>query len=222
MARHSIWASVFILAALLLGPKSAQAEGFLDFAVGGSFTQDHKVDVKSAGIEVNFDGNFQDSWATGIRGGYWFEAVPWLGVGGMVSYFEPDIEANGATSGNEVDLGVAPVSALLMLRAPLVVDETFPHGRFQPYLNVGPGAFVSVVDDHHDDDESSVDAGVDLHAGATFLITSRFGMFAEYRFTHFDADIDYEHHHHRDYGDTEIDTTLDTHHVMVGFAWHFD
>ena len=39
---------------------------------------------------------------------------------------------------------VFPISALLMLRYPLLKDsEFFPQGRLQPYTGVGPGAFIS-------------------------------------------------------------------------------
>lgn len=206
---------------LFLAPGLARAEGFLDFAIGGSFTQDHNASFETGGARATVDASFDDSFATGVRGGYWFEAVPWLGVGGMVSYFEPDIKPAGVSGYDSQDLGVVPITALLMLRAPLLPSDAVPRGQFQPYLNVGPGAFVSAIDsNHHDDDETSVEVGVDVHAGATWMFTSRFGMFAEYRFTHFSPDIEQHTHHHN--ADFNVDSTLDTHHVMAGFAWHFD
>jgi outer membrane protein with beta-barrel domain len=210
----------------VLVPALAQGEGFLDVAIGGAFTQKSDATVKSAGSSVTTTAEFDDSFSTGVRGGYWFDGLPWLGVGGMVSYFEPDVKPASVSGSDTLHLGVVPITALLMLRAPLLPSNAVPRGQLQPYLNVGPGAFATATDDHHhhdhyhDDDhgnETSVDVGVDVHAGATWMFTSRFGTFAEYRFTHYTANLDEDSHHNG----SHFESTLDTHHVLVGFAWHF-
>lgn len=204
---------------ILLVPAFAHGEGFLDFAIGGAFTENSDVTLEAGGSSQTLAVEFDDSFSSGVRGGYWFEELPWLGVGGMVSYFEPDLRLAGVSGDDSPVFGVVPITALLMLRAPLLPSGAVPRGHFQPYLNVGPGAFVTATDDDRYDD-GSVDVGVDVHAGATVMFTSRFGMFGEYRFTHYDANLDGDHHHNWD--DTRLESTLDTHHVMAGLAWHFD
>jgi opacity protein-like surface antigen len=210
----------FLVVALMgLAPEVARGEGFLDFAVGGTFTQNHDVKFKSGGVSTTVDGDFDDSWSTGVRGGYWFDPLPWIGVGGMVSYFEPDVEPDNVAGFGDQDIGVVPLTALLMLRIPLLMSDAAPHGHIQPYLNIGPGAFFTFVDEHHDDDDDTVDVGVDLHAGVTWMFNSHFGMFTEYRFTHYGFDLERE---SRRSGDFEMESTLDSHHILAGFAWHFE
>ena len=34
--------------------------------------------------------DFEDSLTGGVRAGYWFDAVPWIGAAADVSYFAPD------------------------------------------------------------------------------------------------------------------------------------
>jgi len=206
---------LILVAALLLAPVEGRGEGFVDFAIGGSFTRDSDTTFD----DVAFDSKLEDSVSSGARGGYWFDAVPWLGVGGMVSYFQPDIEIEGV---DDRDVTVIPLTALLMLRAPLLPSDNVPRGRLQPYLNVGPGAFLTQVED----EDVGADVGVDVHAGLTWMFTSRFGMFGEYRFTHYQANV--EDGLDVDVGGTtftrrvDFESTLDTHHVLTGFAWHFD
>ena len=209
-------------AIVLLVPALAHAEGFVDFGIGGAFTQKSDISFESGGSSSpTAEAEFDDSFAVGVRGGYWFDGLPWLGVGGTVSYFEPDVGPTVSGYGTR-HLGVVPITALLMLRAPLLPCNTVPRGQLQPYLNVGPGAFVTATDENHytgdnHNHETSVDVGVDVHAGVTWMFTSRFGMFGEYRFTHYTANLDEGSHYHS-YG---FSATLDTHHVMTGFAWHF-
>ncbi len=202
---------------ILLIPAFAHGEGFLDFAIGGAFTRNSDVTVSAGGSSGTAAVEFDDSFASGVRGGYWFDGLPWLGVGGMVSYFEPDLRPAGVSGFDSLRFNVVPITALLMLRAPLLPSNAVPRGQLQPYLNVGPGAFLTATDDSRYD--TSVDVGVDVHAGATWMFSSRFGMFGEYRFTHYDANLDGDHHH--DWSDFSLESTLDTHHVMAGFAWHF-
>jgi hypothetical protein len=203
----------------------AGAEPFVDFAIGGAFTEDSDIDFETPNGTTTLQASFDDSYTTGVRGGYWFDAVPWLGVGGMVSFFEPGSEFTSNAAVDELDVLVVPVTALLMLRAPLLRSDRVPRGHLQPYLNVGPGAFITDVDDVNYTD-SNANVGVDLHAGTTWMFTPQFGMFGEYRFTHYRAELE------DDFfvtlpggnfsGPLRLETTLNTHHVLFGFAWHFD
>ena len=171
----------------------------------------------------------------GGRTGYWIDPFPWVG-------FALDLHAYGANqdeSGPSVNLSVVPISALLMLRYPLLESTDFPQGRLQPYAGAGPGAFISTVNldlssegAPRDFGDTNVDLGVIVVAGVKFHVLSfpRLGgedlpgalsvaIFAEYGFTHFKPS---------DYGDTiggvpielGIDR-VDSHHAVAGVSVHF-
>ena len=163
-------------------------------------------------LRARFQTDFEDSVTGGVRGGYWFDPLPWLGLAGDVTYFGPDDDIPG---GPEID--VIPISPLLMLRAPLVTDEEFPNGRLQPFAGVGPGIFVSLVDFGGGDDDESVDVGLDVHAGLKFLVTPNVGIFVQYRYTWFEPELEL------DVGpfDVDVEPELSTHHAAAGIGFHF-
>src|SRR5262245_47344904 len=151
--------SMIVLVALS-APSGASGEGFVDLRVGGSFTVDNDVELSVPGFSVDIPTQYEDSVTGGIRGGYWFDSLPWLGLGADVSYFAPDDDTPG---GPEYD--VIPVSPLLMGRIPIATSEEYPHGRVQPYLAVGPGVFISLGDFGAGADDESVEVGPDIHFG---------------------------------------------------------
>jgi opacity protein-like surface antigen len=202
-------------AALALLGNGAHAEAFFDLRGGASFTD--KGDVEGAAVfgpfffSTDFESEFEDSATVGGRGGYWFEAFPWIGLAADASWFAPDTEGGG------LELDVIPVSPLLMLRAPLVSDEEFPRGRFQPFLGIGPGIFITLVDGGAGYSDEPVDVGLDLHAGLRFLLTRSVGLFVQYRFTSYEVEAD------DDVGGVSVETNvdLDTHHVAGGLGFTF-
>jgi hypothetical protein len=86
----------------------------------------------------------------GGRLGYWFEKLPWLGLGLDIAYFAPNISTQsvdtnvklggvatniGSVPFDRVKLDVTDVSFDLMLRWPgLVASSQFPKGRPAPAL----------------------------------------------------------------------------------------
>ena len=100
-----------------------------------------------------------------------------------------------------------------MLRAPLVTDEEFPNGRVQPFIGVGPGIFVSLVDFDGGADDETVEVGPDLHAGLNVQVTRMVSVFAEYRYTYVEPEFEVQ--------GTDYEPELSTHHVGVGAGFHF-
>jgi opacity protein-like surface antigen len=223
-----------VLTALILVAQPARAEWFADLYVGGAFTQSHNVDTKLLGVTLSFkDVEFDKSFAVGGRAGYWFDALPFLGLGLDVSHFRPDISSQtapfsiqgvtGTATLSDIDLRVIGISLDLMLRLPLVKSADFPNGRLQPYASVGPAIFISKAEDttnfappaNQSDTDTSV--GFKVGAGVTFLFTKNIGIFGEYRYTHFSPEFEFTTAGVK----SKTETDINTHHLLVGASFRF-
>ena len=98
------------------------------------------------------------------------------------SYYAPE------TSAADVDarLEVVSISALVLLRVPLLADPEVPTGRVQPYVAGGPSLVATrvkldapVIGERFS--ETVAELGADFRVGITFMLTRNFGVFAEGR-----------------------------------------
>jgi len=203
---------VAVVALVLAGSVApAFSEGVIDLYVGSAMTRDSDVKVSTPAFSESRRIDWDTSITAGGRFGVWFESLDWLGLALDVSFFKPD-----------KDVKVFPVSALLMLRLPLLRDESVPHGRLQPYIAAGPGLFVTWLDGDVgnvgvNESAASVDVGVDVRGGLALMLTKNIGIFGEYRFTHVKPDFGL------DIVDVNFKakTTFDTHHVVGGLSFRF-
>jgi len=206
----------------------ARAEGFADFRIGGAVTPNVDGSVTIGGVaSASGTIDFKSTVSVGIRGGYWLDSVPWLGFAFDLSYFDPDEDVSLLP----VELDIFPISALLMLRYPLLKSATYPRGRLQPYAGVGPGAFVTTaklklkeVGAPENFSDTTVNLGVDVRGGVNFHFTGQnwpgsLAIFLEYRFTYFEPS-DFK----DDIVGIPIELELDqlvTHHIVAGVGWYF-
>lgn len=212
---RSAWLVASILCAIFASGPDARAEGFVDLRGGYTFTEDGDVTFSASGFgSATFESEFDEAATGGLRLGYWLGFFPWLGVAADASYFEPDVPSGGP------DIYVIPVSPLLLGRVPIVKSEEYPYGRVQPFVGVGPGIFVSNFDDvGYSDGEVSV--GLDVHAGLKVLVAPWFGLFAQYRYTSFEAEYTDEFFGGPFPIDLDTEIEYDTHHAAGGIAFHF-
>jgi len=230
---------------LTLVPGIASAEGFADlyggFALGHSADAAHQnfgdpssfppVPLGSTTKQVSFDG----SGTVGVRGGYWLEPLPWLGLAADLSYFQRKAPS--------ADIDLVPLSFLVMLRYPMLTSEQFPKGRLQPYVGIGPGLFYSHTSIEFGPPFGSVnhgsffdDVGFDGRAGAAWQLHNRFAMFLEYRFTHVNLGYEKKACVPRSLAEalalvcvfaenppevtvSTTETTLNTHHILMGIRF---
>jgi opacity protein-like surface antigen len=197
--------ATLVLSALVLAPVLAFSETFVDLYAGGAFPMDTHTTFN--GTEAASKSPYKDSFVFGGRVGYYFEGVPWVGLALDASYFKADINLpNGAEN------DVIPVSALLMVRAPLNVTTDFPHGRVQPYLGIGP-SFVYSKADVESDDDTSFNMGFDVHLGLNYMFTRNIGIFGEYRFTYVKPSYELN--------GTTVEPNFSVNHFAVGLAFRF-
>lgn len=218
----------------------ASAEWYADLYGGGSFTQKSTVEqVSSLGVTVKYgDTEFNPSGTVGGRAGYWFDQLPYFGMGLDVFWFQPSIDRQNVRftssvgvsgTANLQEFSVRTVGVgfdILRLRMPLMTSEQFPHGQLQPYVSVGPAVFFTRLKDTNNfapnnQSVSDTSLGVKVGTGVNFQVTKLIGLFGEYRFTHFKAD--------GTLADTTppasqetVRSTFNTHHFIVGISFRFN
>ena len=99
----------------------APAEGFVDLAIGGAFTDGSLI---GAGPTVPLD----DSVTGGVRGGYWFEGIPFVdfGLALQVTVFSPLDQA--IVGGLNLRVISVPITPMVMARVPLFKSDRLEHG----------------------------------------------------------------------------------------------
>jgi len=239
-ARSSL--SILVAAAVLLAlPTPARAEWFADFYAGLGFTQKQDIDAEFPDVGISLtvrDVQFDDAALIGGRGGYWLEALPFLGFGLSISHvFGPTVGsqtrgftacasgvcASGSLDQREIDLNVTTVGFDVMARLPLLKSQPFPKGQLQPYLTGGPALFAARAEDHGNvspsgQSDSDTSIGVKVGAGLTWLFSHNVGVFAEYRFTHFKPEFEFT---DNVAGKATVEATLNTHSLLGGVAFRF-
>ncbi len=86
----------------IIAPSAASAEWFIEPYAGAAFTRDTDVDVNAASGGFTINGEFsdvdlEDSIMAGLRTGYWFEGLPYIGFAVEAFYFRPNVKAQTVT-----------------------------------------------------------------------------------------------------------------------------
>jgi opacity protein-like surface antigen len=197
----------------------------MDLYLGAAITDDSEVQVdtyfprESASERTGYDTSF----TFGYRFGYWLDFFHYLGVAADLSYFQAESE--------KVDFSIVPLSILLMLRWPLLTSAEYPHGKIQPYLGGGPSLiyYDMTVDLRPTVSEKvsdwSFEDGWDFRAGLLWQFHRNFGIFGEYRYTHYKIKYKDETNEwilgFEPRTRLKVETTLDTHHFLTGIAFRF-
>jgi opacity protein-like surface antigen len=217
-------AALTALCLLLSLASRADAEVFLDVYAGYSFTSESDVDtdLDTVGLTLE-DVEFDEAFVVGGRLGYWFKALPFFGVALDVSYFQPDIgdqtvrtAAGPSLRTGRLDLDVVSVGPQLLLKLPIPIVK--------PYVFAGPAVFVTVAEARNgtfgvESDRTGAEATLGLKAGAgiRFVFFGFLGVFAEYQFTRFSPEFEFESGGAR----RKVETDIETHHGVVGATIQF-
>ncbi len=236
MKRTFALVTLFVLT--ILAPSAASAEWFIEPYAGAAFTRDTDVDVNATSGGFTIDGEFkdvdlEDSLMAGIRTGFWFESLPYIGLAVEAFYFRPDVKAQtvtftgtgSVTVGNEIlvspgssqailgniDLYAVGFAADVMLRLLLGGGEG-ETALFQPYLLAGPAWILTVSD-------NTVEPSLGLKAGGglALMFSKNFGIFVEYNFTRFKPKADVKSGNVT----AELEATITSHAIVGGISLRF-
>lgn len=228
MGRMRTWSvGVIGLAAVLMIAAPASAEMFLDLYAGASFPgdPDFTIETNNGASRETERGSSNTTATGGLRVGYWFSeaGLPWLGIAGDISYFEPEFTGPSDATLVKVKVRTVPMSPLLMLRLPLLQAPDYPAGQLQLYTGVGPGffwteqttRFLNGVTEKVSAD--TIEVGVDFRAGLAWSFLPNWRAFTEYRFTYYSIKPEGRINAQR----ASVEADLDTHHILFGIGYDF-
>jgi opacity protein-like surface antigen len=220
---------------LMSAPATVRAEIFIEAyggvanPFGGSFSaKETRYIGEPPEVHLSVDGDLNGSQGAtfGIRCGYWFKNLNWLGGALDLNHFKVDSQDTDA------ELSFTSISPMLLFRYPLMIDDDFPNGRFYPY--VGIGASLVVVDlsstgintSAQSDDSEFNNYGAFFCTGATWLFNRNVGFFAEYRAVSISFDENKDWNSGGSFGPVhrnsyEADGDVQTHQFLGGVSFHF-
>lgn len=199
---HVRMAGVMVVISLLWFVPGVLAEPFVGAYAGFSLAADSdftSADFIGTGATKDLDlkSKVDNSGTFGGRVGYWFDALPILGVQFDLNVFYPEItipeqrkETLTINRPFEFDVSVVTLGFSVLGRYSLLKGPDFPRGRLQPYLGIGPALFITSWDDQEDIEDDNigsdtvVNGGLQFMAGLNFFIREKWSLFAEYKFTH--------------------------------------
>ena len=215
-----------VCACAVMSTAPAFAEGFFDIYAGPSFTDTATITISSKVAATSGDVSFEHDTSYGIRGGFWFRNLPWLGVGGDLSSLH--------TRAKNTKFDIIPMTPMVLFRLPLTVDEEVPQGRIQPYVGIGPS--ISLYTYAHADlgpptnsisGTSSIGSavGFQLPVGMAFQLSRRVALFGEYRYAFYRVDVDRDRLFgliaNNDNAARNVKTDLSMHNVLLGISFRF-
>jgi len=171
----------------LSGPP-AQAEmysaGQLGLSIPNSFSNIEGMGSNTGTTISNL--SLVNSFMYGLKFGYYFDSVKWLGVETEVFNSTPHIKQQTATASNATGslTGTVPGASLRVLNwAPVNVVVRYQMGKLEPYAGVGMGVFISSLKDGSTGlYSSSTKVGLNTQLGLRYLIFENVSLFGEWKY----------------------------------------
>jgi opacity protein-like surface antigen len=230
----------YVALLLIFFAAPARAEWYADIYGGAAYTPHSDMTLvvgspNGPADHVFHDVKWNQSTELGMRAGYWFDSLPWYGVGLDAFHFDADVPTqtvdvaiSGATlpaTLQAIDVSASVVAFdVLRLRYPLMAGGEYPNGRLQPYASAGPALFRVRVTNKANGElttqpASNTTPGYKLAAGLSWQFTRRIGLFGEYRYTHVSVESALQGTITGARVPTQFD--LDTHHLVAGLSLRF-
>jgi opacity protein-like surface antigen len=214
------------------------AGGFLGVAFTPS--QDLRYDsltINTGGTPTTRDGSvtlfnnkFNNSLTGGVKLGYFFHSIPYLGLEGESSVNNSYVRRRTRSLSRPVqgfsqaavpnDFWINWTTALHIVgRYGFFPDQEVPFGRLQPYVGIGPAVIVL-----YEEVDSAKNFGIDVMAGLRYMFTKHIAAFVEYKYNrHWAAEIEahpfYLPNGTEGRGTATLD--FDVHKVVAGVSYHW-
>ena len=149
----------------------------------------------------------------GLKGGYFFESRPWLGIETDLYSLKPDVKQQtivGGTASGNVFADNMPTTSLrltvwtvnLIIRSPSMSDV------FQPYGGIGYGLFFA-TGSLGGQSNTQINPGFQFVAGARYVLSQDWALFGEFKYNNTEIRV------------SGIKGSYDSQNFVVGLMWHF-
>ena len=169
--------------------------------LGGGVTNAHLNDLE-----------LKSGLLQGVKGGYFFESRPWLGIETELYTLKPDVKqqtiVGGTASGHVFADSIGPIPFRLSVWAMnLIIRSPSMSEVFQPYGGIGYGLFFATGSEGGLSN-TQINPGFQFVAGARYVLTPEWALFGEFK-----------------YNNTEIRFNgikghYDSQNFVVGLMWH--
>jgi opacity protein-like surface antigen len=186
----------FLLASGMLGclfATTAQAEwyvgGYGGISVPGGLSNTTVSDATLGGGVIDArinDLQLKSGLLEGVKGGYFFESRPWLGIETDLYTQKPDVQQQtilGGTASGKVFSASIPSTSLRVSvwAANLVIRSPSMSEVFQPYGGVGLGLFFA-TGSKGGQSNTQINPGFQFIAGARYVLTPDWALFGEFKY----------------------------------------
>ena len=217
---------------LLAVPVAAHAEWNADLYGGVVYTPRSDITQSIGSSSGPADHTYHDvrwdnSAGLGARGGYWFPAAPWYGLGLDVFRYYADVPiqmVDLTISGATTPVQLQAIDFRVTTIALDIVRVRYQAGKLEPYASAGPALFKVKVT-NRGNGELTTTAGRDdawgykAGAGLSWFVSKSAALFAEYRFTHVHSEVVLQGTITGAGVPTRFD--LDSHHAVAGASFRF-
>jgi opacity protein-like surface antigen len=213
----------FLLASGLLGSlfaTTAQAEWYLGgyggISVPGGLANITISDATLGGGVTNAripNLELKPGLLEGVKGGYFLETRPWLGIEADLYTQKPDVNQQtvvGGTASGKVFADSIPNTSLRLsvLAVNLVIRSPSMSDVFQPYGGVGYGLFFA-TGSQGGQSNTQINPGFQFVAGARYVLTQEWALFGEFKYNNTTIRF------------SGIKGNYDSQNFVVGLMWHF-
>ena len=149
----------------------------------------------------------------GVKGGYFLESRPWLGIETELYTMKPDVKqqtiVGGTASGNVFAANIPTTSLRLSVWAVnLIIRSPSMSDVFQPYGGIGYGLFFA-TGSQGGQSNTQINPGFQFVAGARYVLTQEWALFGEFKYNNTSIRF------------SGIKGSYDSQNFVVGLMWHF-